>query len=110
MMCLRSRGTSGGTEETPAHADIGEAHEADPHRFDTGRPIALATDVATELGEHANDFCERGWSCNFSSTDNYVCAFGESNYGCNHSVPAERPAYEFALLVALLPLCGRRRR
>ena len=57
-----------------------------------------------------DSFCERGWSCHFSSTDNYVCAYGESNYGCSHTGPSARPAFELAALLALGPVLGRRRR
>ena len=55
------------------------------------------------------DFCERDWACHYSSTENYVCAYGESNYGCSHQASARRAPLELALLAILVPLARRRR-
>lgn len=55
------------------------------------------------------DFCERGWACHYSSTDNYVCAYGESNYGCSHGIAGRRAPLEIGLLAVLAPLLRRRR-
>ncbi|MBI1944862.1 MAG: S8 family serine peptidase [Deltaproteobacteria bacterium] len=65
--------------------------------------------VPESCKEEDEDFCERDWSCHFSPTDNYVCAYGEPNYGCNHSTPSRRSPVELVALL-VVPLVGRRRR
>jgi hypothetical protein len=56
----RSRGAGGRTKQAPAQTDVEKAREADPHRFNTGSPVALATDVPSELGHHADALVQRG--------------------------------------------------
>lgn len=57
------------------------------------------------------DFCEEGWSCQFSPDENYVCADVEPGlFSCSHARAAGPvPLGSLALAGAALGLLGRRR-
>ncbi|OGQ14169.1 MAG: hypothetical protein A2138_27875 [Deltaproteobacteria bacterium RBG_16_71_12] len=64
--------------------------------------------VPESCKDEGEGYCESGWSCHYSSTDNYVCAYGEPNYGCSHAAWSRRAPLELAAVLAL-PLVLRRR-
>ena len=66
--------------------------------------------VPESCKDEDEDFCDRDWSCHYSPSDYYVCAYGESNYGCNHTTTSRRSPLELLAVLALPLVLGRRRR